>query len=70
VAVPGSYRARCSTANGADVLQVTALHGAPTLKASPTPGWGIHLTDANIALGNLADIVRGQARKYVKTRQR
>ncbi len=58
---PDTYRARCSTAGGADVLRISALGGAPVFKASPDPGWGLHLVDANIALGELVDLVRTQA---------
>ncbi len=66
ISAPGSYRARCSSAGGANVLQVSALRGAPTPKASPDPTWGLHLMDANIALGNLVELVRGQGAAYVR----
>ena len=69
VSIPDAYRARCSRAGGANVLQVTSLRGAPTFKASPTPGWGLHLVDANIALGELSALVRKQGARWVK-RQR
>ena len=58
ISSPGSYRAQCSSAGGANVLQVTALRGAPTAKASPDPTWGLHLMDANIALGNQVEVMR------------
>jgi hypothetical protein len=64
--VPGSYRARCSSAGGANVLAVSPLHGAPVPKASPDPTWGLHLMDANIALGNLLDLVRVQGAAYAR----
>ena len=60
-AFPGSYRARCSSAGGANVLQVSPVGGAPGLSASPTPEWGLHLVDANIALGDQVELVRAQA---------
>jgi hypothetical protein len=63
VEVPGSYRAQC-TAGAAHVLEVTPLGGAPSLRPSPDASWGLHLVDANIALGNLVDLVRAQARAY------
>jgi hypothetical protein len=50
-------------AGGANVLQVTALGGAPTLNPVPDATWGLHLADANIALGNLVSLVRAQARR-------
>ena len=64
--VPGSYRSRCSSAGGAGVLQITPLNGVKTPKASPDPTWGLHLMDANIALGNLVALVRGQGAAYAR----
>ena len=61
VEFPDAYRARCSTAGGANVLQITPLGGAPALRRSPDATWGLHLVDANIALGNLVGLVRRQA---------
>jgi hypothetical protein len=63
VAAPGSYSAHCSSGS-AHVLQVTPRAGAPTPKPVPDATWGLHLTDANIALGNLTTIVSAQARAY------
>jgi hypothetical protein len=63
---PGSYRASCSSTGGADVLRITALHGAQTAKPSPDPTWGLHLLDANIALGNLISTVKDQAAAYAE----
>ena len=34
---PGSDRAQCSSANDANVLEITAVGGAKTPKPSPTP---------------------------------
>jgi hypothetical protein len=65
-ASPGAYSARCETLNGATVLEITPRDGAPTPKPSPTPGWGLHLLDANIALGNLIGIVKDQAEAFAK----
>ena len=65
----GAYAGRCSSADGANVLQITDQPGAPHLNAIPDATWGVHLADANIALGDLSHLVRGQAREYVK-RQR
>ena len=66
IKVPNSYRARCSSSGGANVLQIAPLGGAPRLKAIPDETWGLHLVDANIALGNLGDLVRAQARHYAR----
>jgi DUF3089 family protein len=64
---PDSYRAHCSSANNAHVLQITALHGAQTAKPSPDGTWGLHLLDANIALGDLIAIVKSQSAAFAAT---
>ncbi|MGA2924778.1 MAG: hypothetical protein ABSG43_02100 [Solirubrobacteraceae bacterium] len=61
---PGSYQARCSSADDANVLEITAVGVAVTPMPSPTPAWGLHLLDANIALGNLVAIVAKQAKAF------
>ncbi len=63
---PGAYRAQCSSAGGANVLQITALDGAQTATPSPDPTWGLHLLDANIALGNLISVVHSEANAYAR----
>jgi hypothetical protein len=67
VGAPGAYRAQCSSANNANVLEITPQGGAPTPTPSPNPEWGLHLVDANIALGNLISIVRSQAAAFVRS---
>jgi Protein of unknown function (DUF3089) len=62
--LPGSYSASCSNADGANVLQVSALHGAQVPKPSPEPTWGLHLLDANLELGNLVSVVNTQANNW------
>jgi hypothetical protein len=68
IEVPKAYKARCSSADDAHVLQITPRLGAPDLMALPDPTWGLHLADANIALGNLANVVRKEAKAYLKAR--
>lgn len=63
----GAYRSTCSSADNANVLQITAQGNAPTLKPSPDPTWGLHLVDANIALGNLVDLVHTQSQRWSGT---
>jgi Protein of unknown function (DUF3089) len=62
--LPNSYSARCSSAGGAHVLQVTALPGAQTPTPSPDPTWGLHLLDANVELGNVVKLVHAQSCLY------
>ena len=40
--------------------------GTPVPKASPTPEWGLHLVDANIAQGDLVKVLRSQIRAYAR----
>ena len=61
-----AYTGACSSADDADVLQIAPVAGAPTLNAIPDPGWGLHLVDANIALGNLTDLAGRQIKAYLK----
>ena len=61
---PNSYTAKCEDSNGAHVLEVTARNGAQTPTPAPTPDWGLHLLDANIALGNLIGIVKKEAAAF------
>jgi Protein of unknown function (DUF3089) len=64
-AFPGSYRGRCSPAGGADVLSIRSLGGAPVFEPSPSPQWGLHLVDANIALGQLVSVVHSQGAAWL-----
>jgi hypothetical protein len=57
---PNAYRAHCTT-GAINVLQISPLRGAPVFHFSPDATWGLHLVDANIALGNLVGLVRHQA---------
>jgi Protein of unknown function (DUF3089) len=62
--IPNAYSARCST-GAVNALVITPLRGAPVFRPSPTPSWGLHLVDANIALGNLVPLVRHQAARWL-----
>jgi hypothetical protein len=66
VAQPGAYRARCSSANNANVLQISAVGGAKVPNPSPTPDWGLHLLDAQVALGNLVSDVSTEAAAFLR----
>jgi hypothetical protein len=65
-AVQGPYSAKCVDSNGAHVLMITPRNGAPKPTPSPTPQWGLHLLDANIALGNLIHIVQAESAAFEK----
>jgi Protein of unknown function (DUF3089) len=59
-----AFTGHCSSAGGANVLQVSGLPGAPTLHPIPDASWGLHLVDANIALGDLVRTVAVQGFVY------
>jgi hypothetical protein len=61
-----AYTGECSSADDADVLQISPVGGAPVLNPVPDPTWGLHLVDANIALGNLTELVTRQIKAYEK----
>jgi hypothetical protein len=62
----GAFTGRCSRAGGAHVLRISSTPGTPVPKASPTPEWGLHLVDANIAQGDLVNVLRRQIRAYAR----
>ena len=47
-------------------LEIKALDGAQVPKAAPTPEWGLHLLDGNIATGNLLADIKSQAAAFAK----
>ncbi len=59
------YSGRCEQSNGANVLMIESIDGARRLNPSPEPSWGLHLADANIALGDLVGVVVRQAATYL-----
>jgi hypothetical protein len=54
----------CSSANNAHVLHINDRPGAAHLHAIPDATWGLHLADANIALGNLVGIVAQEMKAF------
>jgi hypothetical protein len=68
VASPGLYTAHCESAGDATWLQVdtTGIAGDQRQVVFQTlgPGWGLHLFDVNLALGNLVELVRQQEAAY------
>ena len=69
ISVPHAYRASCSSANGANVLEIAPVGAAPKPNAIPNASWGLHLVDANIALGNLVSIVSTEAAAFAKRKR-
>jgi hypothetical protein len=77
VSVPGLLTAKCTMNENATFLEVT-VHGDPAdprvdditgdigSATQPLANWGLHLIDVNLAMGNLVDIVRQQARAFRK----
>jgi len=58
------YKAKCMKSNGANVLMIRGIGKAQKLTGSPNPGWGLHLMDINLPLGDLIDLVRSQKKAY------
>ena len=71
VTYPGLYSAGCETDGRATWLQVDAHHRPgdtrPVVGQILGPTWGLHLDDLNLALGNLVDDLRQQAKAYVRS---
>ncbi|CAB4917395.1 unannotated protein [freshwater metagenome] len=62
------YAGRCETSNGSNVLMIRGLPGARDLLPFPDAGWGLHILDGNIALGELLDVVDTQTRAFQAAR--
>ena len=60
------YTGQCVQANGANVLMISPIAGARQLTPVPDASWGLHLADANIALGNLVDDVAAESRSFLR----
>jgi hypothetical protein len=64
-ALPGRFTARCASAGNANWLQIGATAGTPSiLTRLRDPALGLHVLDVTIALDNLVQLVRAQARAY------
>lgn len=69
VALPGLASAECVRRDGITYLEIT-VHPDPSdprpddIRGDLTPEWGLHLVDVQLALGNLVDLVRDQARAW------
>jgi Protein of unknown function (DUF3089) len=59
-----AYAGACVSEGAINVLKITGVNGAPDLKPLPDATWGLHLVDANIALGDLVTLVHRQVARY------
>jgi Protein of unknown function (DUF3089) len=75
VELPGLLTAKCISEAGYSYLAITTngdptdgrtdgIVGDVTVDGSVQPAWGLHLMDMNLALGNLVDVVKQQAKSY------
>ena len=76
VSVPGLLSAECVSDENGSYLAVT-VHGDPAdpraddiagdvvTNGVKQPGWGLHLIDANVAMGDLVALVRRQSKAYL-----
>lgn len=67
VTFPGLYSGQCMNTGGAQWLQITVHQGSvprPTVQESLGPTWGLHLSDPNLLMGDLVDVVKQQAAAY------
>jgi hypothetical protein len=62
-----SYTAQCAQSNGNNFLEVTPINGAPPLLSTGAlaPLWGLHPLDANLALGNMVNLVASETTAYL-----
>ena len=63
-----AFNGRCQLSGNSNPLRISGLPGAPNLNPIPDATWGLHLVDANIALGNLTGLVERQAAAYLASR--
>jgi hypothetical protein len=69
--LPDQYGGRCDHAADANVEHVYPLHAddpRPQVTENPSPEWGLHIVDMNIAMGNLQRLVERQAARYTRAR--
>ena len=77
VSVPGLLTGECVTGDAGSYLAITTNANAADPRTDEIAGdvvangqvmkdWGLHLIDANVAMGNLVDIVGQQSKAYLK----
>jgi len=77
VSMPGLLTGQCVSKNGFNYLEAHVNADPADPRADDIPGdvrgangqvsadWGLHLIDANIAMGNLVDVVGAEAKAYL-----
>jgi len=79
VSVPGMLTAECMSTSDGSYLAITVhgdansprvddIGGDVVLDGKVQPDWGLHLIDANLAMGNLIDIVSAETKSYLSDR--
>ena len=61
------YMGECTSADGANYLDVQPIGAARQLNPSPDDTWGLHILDVNIAYGELERILVLQAKAYLSS---
>jgi len=64
------YTGRCERSNGAHVLMASPIGNARELNPSPDATWGLHVLDANFALGDLQRAVAGQVQTHLDSKRK
>ena len=59
------YTGQCRSEDGANFFFIEGIGDARRLNPSPDSGWGLHLADVNIALGELIGVVSAQEAAYL-----
>lgn len=65
VEAKAAFSGECVAENGSSFLRITSNQGTPAPDPSPTPAWGLHLLDLNVAQGDLLRLVRAQTQAYL-----
>ncbi len=73
---PGLLSAKCALTPDHSFLAITVGEGAASRRVSAAlaaaqaslPGWGLHMLDVNLALGNLVDLVSAQSKEWLAAR--
>jgi hypothetical protein len=70
---PGMFSAKCVEEGNRSYLAISIGEGAGSRRVEEhfmaiqqsLPGWGLHILDVNLALGNLVDLVREQGKEWI-----